>query len=136
MEKTNENIRKRKKNRSLLTLRILTSIYALLYILFIYDYFIPGENFDPWNTENTYVKMLFFIFVVGYIISWKSELAAGVIFLSWYAAMWYLELILVPHGGGGGIVMGFPLFLLAIFFIAAWYNKKRNRNEKKGISQH
>jgi hypothetical protein len=109
-----------------------TSIFGLLYLAFIIHSFIPAQEgspvssamtFEPFDLEQICVKLLFLVFLLGYFAAWKNEGVAGVIFLLWYAGMWCLELFVVAplrNNGGGGIVMGLPLFILGILLTVRW----------------
>jgi hypothetical protein len=120
----------KKRSKALL---IATSVFGLLYLAFIIESFIPSQEgspvssavpFNPFDLEQICVKLLFLLFLVGYFAAWKNEWVAGVIFTLWYAAMWCLELVVVAplrNSGGGGIVMGLPLFVLGILFLVHWY---------------
>jgi hypothetical protein len=120
----------KKRSKGLL---IATSVFGLLYLAFIIVSFIPAQEgspvssavpFKPFDLEQICVKSLFLLFLVGYFAAWKNEWVAGVIFTLWYAAMWCLELVVVAplrSSGGGGVVMGLPLFVLGILFIMHWY---------------
>jgi hypothetical protein len=114
-----------KKRKFPTTLQILTSIYALLYLVFIIDNFLPAKNFNPYDLENSIVKLLFALFLVGYYFSWKNEGVAGLIFIIWWIGMWCLALFVVETDRGAGVVMGLPLFVLAILFMVSWYRKSR-----------
>ena len=113
------------KNRRVWTLRILLGIYAALYIIFITDYFFPINVPDSWNIDNSALKILFGVFIIGYVISWKLELASGVIFFLWFIGMCYHNFFLCTSDCGAGIAMGIPLFILSIFFIVYGIGKKR-----------
>jgi hypothetical protein len=39
------------------TLQILTSIYALLYLIFIIENFFPSKDFNPYDLENIIVNI-------------------------------------------------------------------------------
>jgi hypothetical protein len=107
-----------KSNKGFLkTLRILLAIYAILYLIFIIENFIPSGYFNPWNAENILIKAFFVFFVIGYIISWKSELTAGVIFILWFIGICYLDLVISDAKSGDGIGMGIPLLVLGILYI-------------------
>lgn len=126
MESELNDKRGRSKNRRLWTLRILLSIYALLYLLLGSEEFLSNS----WDIEHSAFKILFAIFVIGYVISWKNELASGVIFILWFLGMCYENFFLCPGGiigkdCGDGIAMGIPLFILSIFFIVYGIRKKR-----------
>ena len=118
METELDEKRGKSKNRKLWILRILLSIYALLYLLLASEEFLSNS----WDIEHSALKILFAIFVIGYVISWKKELASGVIFILWFLGMCYENFFLCPGGitgsdCGDGIAMGIPLLILSIFFI-------------------
>lgn len=125
----------RRRSKALL---IATSIFGVLYLIFIVASFIAASGgspvsttvpFEPFDLEQIFVKSLFLIFLVGYFAAWKSELIAGIIFILWYGAMWEVELLVVapikPNDWGGGIAMGFPLFVLGVLFVLRWYKGTR-----------
>jgi hypothetical protein len=128
METELDNKKGKSKNRSLWVLRILLSIYAVLYILIGWDDFL---SINTWNIEYSALKILFVIFVIGYVISWKNELAAGVIFILWFLGMCYENFFLCTSDCGAGIGMGIPLLILSIFFIVYGIRKKR---QKSGVN--
>jgi hypothetical protein len=76
-----QNIRKTGINKDQLL-----SIYALLYLMIGWDDFL---SINTWNLEYSALKILFAIFVIGYVISWKNKLASGVIFIIWFLGMCY-----------------------------------------------
>jgi len=114
-----------KKRKFPSTLQMLTSIYALLYLVFIIDNFLPAKNFNPYDLENIIVNLLFVLFLVGYYLSWKNEGVAGLIFIFWWIGMWCLALFVVEIDRGAGVVMGLPLFILGILFMVSWDRKSR-----------
>ena len=119
------------KNRSLWILRILLSVYALLYIMIGWDDFLSINAPNSWNIEYSALKILFALFVIGYVISWKNELASGVIFILWFLGMCCENFFLCTSDCGDGIGMGIPLFILSIFFIVYGIKKKR---QKSGVN--
>jgi hypothetical protein len=125
METELNDKREKSKNRSLWTLRILLSIYAVLYILIGWDDFLSVNALNSWGIEYSVLKILFIIFVIGYLISWKNELASGVIFILWFLGMCYENFFLCTSDCGAGIVMGIPLLILSIFFIVYGVREKR-----------
>lgn len=98
-------------------LLIVTLVYGLLYLAFIIFSFIPEQGYDPYDAEGIFVKGLFILFLIGLYGSWKDQLLGAMIFLFWYAAMFYLENFIVGSDGGGGLVMGFPLLILGVLFL-------------------
>ena len=125
MESELDNKKGKSKNRNLWILRILLSIYAILYILIGWEDFLSINALNSWSVEYSALKILFAIFVIGYVISWKNELASGVIFILWFLGMCYENFFLCTSDCGAGIAMGIPLFILSIFFIVYGIRKKR-----------
>jgi hypothetical protein len=127
METELDEKRGKGKNRGLWTLRILLSIYALLYIMIGWDDFLSINAPNSWSVEYSALKILFAIFVIGYVISWKNELASGVIFIFWFLGMCYENFFLCTSDCGAGIGMGIPLLILSIFFIVYGIREKKGR---------
>jgi hypothetical protein len=111
---------------------IATTIYGLLYLWFVIVSFIPAPEgnwinstpYDPFDLDMIGIKLLFLLFLIGYFWMWKNEGIAGAIFLLWWVAMWCFEIFVVAPmrpDPGGGIAMGFPLFVLGILFVRRWY---------------
>lgn len=111
--------RRAKKGRSRILL-VLTSVYALFYAVFI-----ATGNYGAAGSEPTVVKILFGLFMVGYVVVWTNEGIGGSIFLVWWIGMWYLGLFVAQSDRGAAVVMGFPLFVIAILFIIGAF-KTRN----------
>ena len=116
---TEELISPLRKKRSRVLL-ILTSIYGLLYVAFI----VAGAHGMSGN-EPIVVRLLFALFLVGYAVLWWNEALGGIVFVLWWIGMWYLGFYVVEHDRGAGVVLGIPLFVLAILFIVRYY---RNRS--------
>ena len=115
-------------------LLIATSIFGLLYVWFIISSFVPSPEgswvnsavpFEPPYPEQIFVVLLFLLFLMGYLAVWKNELIGGIIFLVYWVAMWFVEIFvfapIIGGDAGGGIAMGFPLFVLGILFVRRWY---------------
>ena len=125
METELDEKKEKSKNRGLWTLRILLSIYAVLYLMIGWNDFLSINAPNSWDIEYSALKILFAIFVIGYVISWKNELAAGVIFILWILGMCYENFFLCTSDCGAGIAMGIPLLILSIFFIVYGIRKRR-----------
>lgn len=107
------------QNRHSRVLVILTSLYGVLYLAFMLS-----GSYGASGSEPIVVRLLFVLFLVGYFVSWKNEGLGGLIFVFWWMGMWYLGLFIVEHDRGAGVAMGFPLFVLAVLLIIAWYRKR------------
>lgn len=117
MEDDTQKIAKKGRSRILL---ILTSIYALLYILLIVT-----KQYGTAGAEPTAVKILFTFFLVGYLVVWINEGLGGAIFVVWWIGMWYLGLFVAQSDRGAAVVIGLPLFVLAVLFIIAWFKRRK-----------
>ena len=106
------------------TLRVLTSIYALLYVALIVSA-IFDEGFRKQGADTLVVFIPLVIFLVGYVVIWKNEIYGGLIFILWWIGMWYVGFILSETDKGVAVVMGFPLFVLAILFIVSGYKNRK-----------
>jgi len=116
MKRDTHNPQQRRHSRVLL---ILTSLYGVLYLAFILS-----GSYGTSGSEPIVVRFLFVLFLVGYFITWKNEGLGGLIFVVWWIGMWYLGLFVAESEREAAIVMGFPLFVLAVLFIIAWYRKR------------
>lgn len=103
------------------SLKVLTSAYGVLYVLFI----LSGQYGDSPH-EPLVVHILFVVFLVGYLTVWKNEIYGGLIFVLWWIGTWYLGLSVVEHDRGASVVMGFPLFVIAILFLVSGYRRRRS----------
>lgn len=114
------------------------SAYGLLYLWFFITSFIPAPEgnwisstvpFEPsWSPEFIAIRLMFVLFLAGYLVAWKNEGVAGIIFILWWDVMWGMDLLVMgpsgPEGGGGAIALGLPVFVLGILFLV---NSKKRR---------
>jgi hypothetical protein len=118
-------------------LHIFLVIYGALYLVFVIIGLVPASEgspiaasvpYHPFGLEGSLVKVMFAFFLVGFFTAWRNQLAAGVLFLFWWAGMWGLEMLMVARGlNGGAIAMGFPMFVLGVLFVIAGYRSSRIR---------
>ncbi len=76
--------------------------------------------FDPWDTEQIIVKLLFIVFLIGFYYSWKSKLISGIIYFVWFLGLFGLGMYVsaaLNRDGGDGLVMGAPLLIISIILI-------------------
>jgi hypothetical protein len=100
-------------------LLILTSFYALLYVLFI-----VSGSYGQSGSEPAVVRWLFVLFLVGYALVWIHEGVGGALFVLWWLGMWYLGLCVAQQDRGASVVMGVPLVVLGILFMVAWWRRR------------
>lgn len=123
MKNDSEYKSKGKKKHPTVLLTI-TTIYAILYAALIISYLFFEDSSSEITSEGIIVTLAFIVFYVGYYYSWKNELIAGIIFVFWWMIMWYLALYVAETDKGAGVVMGLPLFIVAILLIVYWYRKR------------
>ena len=116
-----ENERLKSRSRLSKVLFIITTIYGILYLILLVTSFFE----EDFNTELIIVYSAFIVFLIGYYFTFKNEMTAGIIFLFWWGIMWYLGLFVAETDKGAGVVMGIPLFIIAIFYIIS-----AKKNEK------
>jgi membrane protease YdiL (CAAX protease family) len=105
-------------------LLILTTIYGALYIILLLSFLLfENPDFNNINLEAIMVSLAFVVFFIGYYYSWKNELIAGLLFIFWWGIMWYLGLFVAERDKGAGVVMGVPMFIIAILFVVYWYRR-------------
>lgn len=106
-------------------LRILVTVYGVLYLALIISFWFESNSFDHLGTENIVANLAFLVFLAGYYMVWKNEKIAGIIFIFWWAIMWALALFIAETDRGAGVGMGLPLFILAILLIISWHRDQR-----------
>jgi len=105
------------------TLKILTSIYAVLYVVLIVSALFD-EGFRRQGADTLPIFIALAIFLVGFVVIWKNEIYGGLIFILWFIGMCYIGLVLSETDRGVAVVMGLPVFILAILFIISGYRNK------------
>jgi len=106
-----------------LTLRILSVIALIVYILFLF-----GEKaalFNQASFEDLSVYLLFIVFLAGFITIWKYELISGIIFVAWYGFEWCLGLW-VWDDADMALAMGFPIFIVGLLSVIYGLRKRRS----------
>jgi len=112
---------KRSNNLFRNILRILGSISAILYIIFLVAEGVP--LFKDVTFADITVYLLFVIFVVGYYFLWKNEFISGIILVTWHGIQWIL-VFWVWVDGALTLIMGIPIGLLGIFTLIYGIRKK------------
>ncbi len=119
-------------------IQITTGIYGLLYLAFVVlacipatrDLIISGDRKPPDSIglEVVLTVLAFLIFIVGFTVSWWSELIAGIVLLFWFIVLLWMAHWSGVHGGyDGGGALGIPGLILGISFMVSWLNKRFSR---------
>lgn len=107
-------------------LRVLLSIAAVLYILVFIDEALPP--YDPDMRESNLgiamVFVLFIWFLFGFYFLWKNEKISGILFTTWWVAL-FLTAWFIWVYGNVTVILGFPIFILGILLLI--YVKKSQR---------
>lgn len=120
--KTNKTTVPSKKQQWKFILRVLLINYAVLYSIVVFSELLVGEPVNYFSFPFIIYPLLLFIFLVGFLLSWKRELLAGYVFLFWcviliYANVAYSEI----RSLGGWALFGLPILLQGIFYTKNHY---------------
>ncbi|MCC7513878.1 MAG: hypothetical protein IT212_04195 [Bacteroidia bacterium] len=143
MEQSKDKLQVSPKRKYSLAIQIITSIFALLYVVFFIFSFIPSPEgspiadhpYTPWDIEMILVKGLFIIFMIGFYYSWKSRIVSGVIYLLWCGALFwdcvYIGNLL--HVSGDAILFGVPIFIIGIILLITGLIQRNKLNQVVNI---
>lgn len=124
-----------KNRKSPTALRIIATIYVVLYFAFFACSFIPmqGGNpvsdnpyFEPFDLEQVFVKLLFLLFFVGYVCSWKNPRIGGLISIAWFGLIVCLAIwvsVALHRDGDMAVVMALPGLAIGISFLVSAHRK-------------
>jgi hypothetical protein len=112
-------------------LRLLTSIYTILYMLVVVDDISGNLDIDFSSTPGIILIILLLIYCVGFIFAWRQELIAGILFIIWYAGVVYIFTTNYTIGNNGP--WAFAAFVVLIqgilyIFYSLQYKTKPIRN--------
>lgn len=106
-------------------LQLLISTYTILYILVIISTVTRNFEIDFYTTEGIILIILLLIYSAGFILSWKKELIAGIIFLFWYTGVVYIFTTNFVIGDSGPwIVAGFVILIQSILYFIYHFKYK------------
>jgi len=104
------------------TLRVLSIVALILYILFLFGERVP-LGFQATFAETS-VYLLFLVFALGFVVLWMNELIAGIILIVWYGIQWCLVLW-VWVDGGMTVILGFPIAVLGVLILIYGIKQRR-----------
>ena len=114
----------KENNRSQLILKILVSIAAAFYILFLIAEGIPLINNADFADNSVYFLFLFFL--IGYLYLWKNMIISGSILIAWHVIQWLL-VFFVWIDGALTLIMGLPIGALGIAVLISGIIESRKR---------
>jgi len=108
----------KKPERWKFILGVLLVNYAVLYLIYAIADIIYSDAIDFLSLPGVILPLLLTLFIMGFILSWKHELYAGIFFLLWYflvlfGSFRYNEIM---HRGPH-IIFGIVIFLHGIFYL-------------------
>lgn len=103
-------------------LRVLIINYAVLYGIAVFSDLSFGKGVDYFSLPYIIFPLLLLIFLVDFLLSWKREFYAGLIFLFW-CVVYILGSIVYPEilKAGPWIICGIPILLQGLFYIKNHY---------------
>jgi hypothetical protein len=110
------------KSKTNKTLQVLTTVGAVLYLLFIAMtvLFDSYPIFKPFGLK----EVLLLIFIAGFALSWRNKnMAVGIIFMIWNAGVWIDDLYLNRPDMDYSMMSAIATYFMLIgaFFILKWY---------------
>jgi len=111
-----------------LALQLLLVIYTILYVLFVLGNFIISDLFT-W--PRIILTVLLVIYIAGFLLSWKWELIAGILFITWYAGLLIPGLQPLAYHIGPLKLFGLPVLIQGILYLYYHFYLK---SEKTKIS--
>lgn len=126
--KTKNEIVPSKQQQWKFILRVLLVNYIILYTIVVFSEITVGEPVNYLTFPYILYPIMFLIFLMGFLISWKREVLAGYIFLLWFVVLIFANVAYSQISTlGGWALFGFPLLLQGIFYINNHYKLKNNK---------
>ncbi len=106
-------------------LNILLINYAVLYLIYIISDIKFHEAIDFLSIPGIILPVLLGNFIMGFILSWKHELYAGIFFLLWYFLVLYGSFQYVEIMSRGPYMQfGIVIFFHGIFYLYYYFRIK------------
>ncbi len=106
-------------------LRLFTTIYTILYFLVIIDDISGNLDIDFYSTPGIILIILFFIYSIGFVYSWKNEIIAGIIFIFWYMGVLYVfNTNFLIGDSGPWAYAGFVVLIQSILYLIFHFKYK------------
>lgn len=125
-----------------LALRTLLINYAAIYLLIVFSNIVPKligwklatrvDDLAVWDYSSflgILLLIMFAIFLLGFIISWKSEIISSILFIIWYAILLFLSFNFPEFANSGpSALFGVTILLHAVFYIILFFKKRQHQN--------
>ena len=106
-------------------LQLLITTYTILYFLIIIDDITGTLEIDFLSSNGIFLISLSLFYLVGFILSWKKELIAGIILILWYLGVFYIfKTNFIIGDSGPWIAAGIVVLIQGIFYINYWFKIK------------
>jgi len=119
-------------NTFLWVLRGLTSVVLLGYLVAIYMSVIMYELYPSGNLlADLMAAGLLLLFGLAYYLMWKrKELLAGLLFMTWYAALWPADILLEGENFKDAPAFGIFMLILGMLFLVYRSGVRKRRNSR------
>ena len=118
------------------SLTTLTITFTVLYSLVIIQDLSGNLQISYFHPPGIFLILLIAVYFTGFVLSWKYEFYAGILFIIWYIGVFILfksDLVISNYGPWN--FAGFVVFLNGYFFIRYGYQKLK-REKKTEESAH
>ena len=101
-----------------LALRLFLIIYTILYFISIPTDFL-GDGIDLFTWPGVILIGLLPIYLIGFILSWKWELITGILFIIWYAGLFFgtTGYFIIEDSLGPLRFIGFPVLVQGVLYL-------------------
>jgi hypothetical protein len=100
-----------------LALQILLTTYTILYFIFALSGFNTDHKADLLSWPGLILIFMIPVYLTGFFLSWKSEVAAGILFIIWYAVLLLPALKPIEYWMGPLQFLGIPVLLQGVIYI-------------------
>jgi hypothetical protein len=115
-----------------LALRILALAYLGLYLVLIPDSYPELAANGPFGSPVIYLELLFLLFAAGVVFNFINELAAGILFVAWYAGILLADSLIPGLSNSGPFrFMGLVVLVQGILCLVYWFYLKPRAREQK-----
>jgi|WetSurMetagenome_2_1015567.scaffolds.fasta_scaffold104016_2 hypothetical protein len=100
-----------------ITLRLFGVTYTVLYMIWVISSFVPNQKTDLFIWPGIILTILLAIYLIGFILSWKWELFAGILFIIWYIGLFIPDLQPIAYYIGPLRLFGLTVLIQGILYL-------------------